>query len=201
MGELRPYSDPVERTGRQIELADAGLRLVAGEGMGSVTFRAVAAESGWSLGAVQRAFGSKEDLQAAMLERLRTSVEPQVPGEPGRPTLHAWLVELVIAVAPFDDRRRAMQRQGHAFAELAPFDDRIGRIIAEDDDRLRALLARLVRRAQSEGEIENSVDAEGVAWSVLALMQGVASQLLYDMQSEADVRRWVDAVVQGVLHL
>ena len=55
--------------------------------------------------------------------------------------------------------------------------------------------------AQSEGEIENSVDAEGVAWSVLALMQGVASQLLYDMQSEADVRRWVDAVVQGVLHL
>ena len=48
MGELRPYSDPVERTGRQIELADAGLRLVAGEGMGSVTFRAVAAESGWS---------------------------------------------------------------------------------------------------------------------------------------------------------
>ena len=94
-----------------------------------------------------------------------------------------------------------MQRQGHAFAELAPFDDRIGQVIAEDDDRLRALLARLVRRAQSEGEIENGVDPEGVAWSVLALMQGVASQLLYDMQPEADVRRWVDAVVQGVLHL
>ena len=125
----------MERTGRQNELADAGLRLVAGEGMGGVTFRAVAAESGWSLGAVQRAFGSKEDLQAAMLERLRTSVEPQVPGEPGRPTLDVWLVELVIAVAPFDDRRRAMQRQGHAFAELAPFDDRIGQVIAEDDDR------------------------------------------------------------------
>ena len=64
----------MERTGRQNELADAGLRLVAGEGMGGVTFRAVAAESGWSLGAVQRAFGSKEDLQAAMLERLRLSL-------------------------------------------------------------------------------------------------------------------------------
>ena len=113
----------MERTGRQNELADAGLRLVAGEGMGSVTFRAVAAESGWSLGAVQRAFGSKEDLQAAMLERLRTSVEPQVPGEPGRPTLDVWLVELVIAVAisfSMDPEEQRLQRDGYVQAITSP---------------------------------------------------------------------------------
>jgi len=191
----------VERTSRQIELADAGLRLVAGDGMRAVTFRAVASESGWSLGAVQRAFGTKEDLQAAMLERLRDSVGPSAVGEPGRPTLREWLVELVLAVAPLDDRRRAMQRQGHAFAELAPYDDRIGRVIADDDARLRALLARLVRRAQGEGEIDAGVDPDGVAWATLAFMQGIASQLLYDLQPEADVRRWVDAVIRGLLQV
>jgi len=41
---------------RQGELADAALRILGRDGIAAVSFRAVAAESGWSLGAVQKAF-------------------------------------------------------------------------------------------------------------------------------------------------
>ena len=56
---------------RQAEFADAALRLVARDGLSAVTFRSLAAEAGMSLGAVQKAFPSKEQLLRAMFGRLR----------------------------------------------------------------------------------------------------------------------------------
>ena len=48
-------------------------------------------------------------LLAAMFSRLRETSVAMPPGEPGRPTLRAWLVELMLAVLPLDDARRALQ--------------------------------------------------------------------------------------------
>lgn len=58
-------------TPRQAELADAVLGLIAREGIAGVSYRAVAAESGWSLGAVQKAFPSKGEMLSAAFARLR----------------------------------------------------------------------------------------------------------------------------------
>lgn len=44
-----------------------------------------------------------------MFSRLRETSVAMPPGEPGRPTLRAWLVELMLAVLPLDDARRALQ--------------------------------------------------------------------------------------------
>ncbi len=193
--------DDVTLTPRQAELADAALRIVAREGMRAVTFRSVAAESGWSLGAVQKAFASKVDLHAAMFARLRASAGPPEATEPGRPTLHAWLVELVAGVLPLDERRRALELQGAAFAELAAYDSGLGQVIAADDRRLLGLLAGLVRRAQGEGEVDGRLDPDVVAWAVLAILQGAANQLLYDPRPEEEIRALVGPALAGVLHL
>lgn len=67
-------------TVRQSELADVALAIVAREGMAAVTFRAVAAESGWSLGAVQKAFRAKDELVRAMFIRLRERGASPSPG-------------------------------------------------------------------------------------------------------------------------
>lgn len=56
---------------RIAEFAEAALRIVARDGLAAVSFRAVATESGWSLGAVQRAFASNHDLLAATLARAQ----------------------------------------------------------------------------------------------------------------------------------
>lgn len=190
----------MELTSRQTEFADAALRLLAREGMASVTFRTVAAEARMSLGAVQKAFPSKDVMLRVMFARLRETASGTALVEPGRPTLRGWLVELMVSVLPLDESRRGAELQGAAFAERAAFDPSIAAAVAASDQELRGAIARLVRRAQAESEVAASVDPDAAAWAVLAFMQGMASQLLYDPASEDTVRRQCQRVVEAVLH-
>lgn len=186
-------------TPRQAEFADAALRVLAREGMTSVSFRTVAAEAGMSLGAVQKAFPTKDLMLRVMFARLRATASTQSLVEPGRPTLRAWLVDLMVSVLPLDEPRRAAELQGGAFVERAAFDPGTAAAVAASDHELRRAIARLVRRAHAEGEVPKSVDPDAAAWAVLAFMQGMASQLLYDPASEDAVRRQCQWVVDAVL--
>lgn len=189
----------VELTPRQTELADAALRLLAREGMPAVTFRAVAAESGWSLGAVQKAYASKSALLAAMFARLREAAQPRVTTEPGRPTLHEWLVGLFLSIMPLDERRRDLQLQGSAFTQRAAYDPAVAAAMSLSDNEIRGLLGGLVRRAQGEGEVSRELDPDDVAWQFLALAEGVSAQLIYEPQPTAVVRARVATAVDRLL--
>ena len=182
----------MQLTPRQAEFADAALRLVAREGMGSVSFRAVAAESGMSLGAVQKAFATKDEMQGAMFQRMRATAAAPALGEPGRPTLLAWLTGLTLAILPLDAERRAAQLQAAAFADRAAFDPALSAVIAEGDHELMGNIARLIGRGIMEGEVDSGADPGATARAWLAYVQGLATQLLYDERElsavEADVR-------------
>ena len=194
-----PILGAMELTTRQAELADVALGIVGHDGMAAVTFRSVALASGWSLGAVQKAFSSKEELLRAMFARLREASGAVPPGEPGRPTLAGWLTDLMLGMLPLDDRRRTLTLQGSAFSERAAFDAATGEAIRASDDEIRGLLAQLVRRAKVEGEVAGEVEADQVAWAYLALAQGFAAQLLYDPRPENEVCERVALVVAGLL--
>ena len=53
-----------------------------------------------------------------------------------------------------------------------------------DQCAIRGLLASLVRRAHAEGGIAPGIDADAVAWAILALAHGLAAQLLYQPQPD-----------------
>ncbi|WP_166979403.1 TetR/AcrR family transcriptional regulator [Paramicrobacterium fandaimingii] len=189
----------MELTRRQTELADAALRIIGRHGMTALSFRAVATEARCSLGSVQKAFPSKEHMLAASFTRLRESAAPLPPGEPGRPTLHSWLVALLLGILPLDAERSTAQRQGDAFAQVALSDAAMAAAIAQSDTQVRHLLASLIARARSEGEVPQHVDADTVAWAVLALAQGLAAQLLYFHEDEADIHKRLDSVIAALL--
>jgi hypothetical protein len=88
--------------------------------------------------------------------------------------------------------------RGAAFADRAAFDESIGRVIAEGDEGIRGLVASLVRRAQSEGEVPAALNPDHVAWAFLALATGAANQLLYDPVEEPVVRARVDSAIGGL---
>lgn len=189
----------VDLTPRQSELADSALRIVARDGMEALSFRAVAAEAGCSLGSVQKAFPSKERMLSAAFLRLRQTAAPLPPGEPGRPQLKDWLVALLLGILPLDQARRDAQRQGEAFAQRAETDPDIATAITESDSQVRGLLASLVARARSEGEVPEDVDPDVTAWAVLALAQGLAAQLSYEPQPESEIHKRLDATITTLL--
>lgn len=189
----------MELTARQEELADAALRIIGRDGLPAASFRAVAAEAGWSLGAMQKAFPSKDRMLAAAFERLRASAAPLPPGEPGRPTLRGWLVALLVGILPLDAARVATQRRGDAFAQHALTDPATALAIAESDDQVRGLVASLVARARAEGEVPKRIDPDITAWAVLAIAQGLATQLLYRPEPESSVRERLDKTIAALL--
>lgn len=189
----------MELTARQGELADAALALLASEGMAAVTFRSVAAASGWSLGAVQKAFASKEELVAAMFTRLRTSAAPGPTQPPGQPDVTTWLTELLVSILPTDEASRALTLQGTAFGERAAYDPAMATVLAGSDAELRGLVATLIRQGRASGELVNRVDPEDAAWAYLALAQGAATQLLYDPVPVDEVRRRARTAVAALL--
>ena len=189
----------VDLTPRQSELADSALRIVARDGMEALSFRAVAAEAGCSLGSVQKAFPSKQRMLSAAFLRLRQTAAPLPPGEPGRPQLKDWLVALLLGILPLDQARRDAQRQGDAFAQRAETDPDIATAITESDSQVRGLLASLVARARSEGEVPEGVDPDVTAWAVLALAQGLAAQLSSEPQLESEISKRLDATITTLL--
>ena len=184
---------------RTDELAAAALRIVTRDGLPAVTFRAVAAESGWSLGAVQKTFRSKRELIAATLRYAQISVSDQVSVEPGRPTLADWLIGLVMATLPLDEDRRSACLIGIAFADRAPFDPHIAEALAHWDNELRSRLTLLAGRAHAEGELSRSVDGDTLARAVLAFAAGLASQLLYDPIDEDAAHVLVSATMRALV--
>ncbi|MGI8457086.1 MAG: TetR/AcrR family transcriptional regulator [Propionibacteriaceae bacterium] len=181
------------------EYTEAALRIVTRDGLPAVSFRTVAAESGWSLGSVQKAFPTKNDLLAATLAHAQQRVVGQVGPEPGRPTLFGWLVDLVLATLPLDDERRSAVLIGVAFSDRAPFDSDIAASLAAWDTELRDRLCLLFARAQHEGELSLVVDRGRLARSVLALAAGLATQLLYDPAPPSEVEATVAQAIGSLL--
>ncbi len=189
----------MELTRRQADFADAALRLLTREGMGSVTYRTVAAEAGMSLGAVQKAFPRKDDMLGVMFARLRQTSAGPAQLEPGGPTVESWLIDRMMSLLPVDAPRRAAELHRASFVERAAFDPVIAAAVAASDRELRAALAEMVRVAQAAGQVPPSVDPEAAAWAARAVIQGMASQLLYDPEPEEAVRRQCQWVVASLL--
>lgn len=185
---------------RTDELAAGALRIVTRDGLAAVTFRAVAAESGWSLGAVQKTFRTKRELISATLVYAQTRVSDVVSVDPGRPTLREWLVNLVVATLPLDDDRRSACLIGVAFSDRAPFDGEIAEALRAWDQEVRHRLGMLAGRAHAEGELDRRIDGDRLARAVLAFAAGLASQLLYDPMDEESARILVTSTI-GALTL
>lgn len=164
----------VDHDQRRREIADVVLRLVATEGLSAATFRRVAAECGWSLGAVQHYFDSSRGLLEAGIGQIPTRREERVRAELtalGRaPTEREVLTASMLTGLPLDEERRI-----ECLAEAA-WGIRDGAGTASDSDAgLRALLGlyqSLLERAREGGRLAEGVDPEleaHVLWSLVAV--------------------------------
>lgn len=176
---------------RRIELADAAARVIARCGIDGASLREVAAEAGWTTGALVHYFANKQELLAFTLqtslarrrsrhtdraalspsEALRAMLRSALPITP-ETTLH-WIVTLAFAAQSSADRElAAIQREAYL-----DFRDAISALVAGE------------RGARDEADRE--------AERLIALANGIALQALFapDLWTE---QRQVDALETGL---
>jgi AcrR family transcriptional regulator len=171
----------VDHDERRSELASAVWRLASREGLEAITVRRVAAEAGWSTGALVHYFRDKEELICFAFELTADRVARRIeaaaatladPLELARTTLAEGL--------PLDSERRTEVRLWFAFLGLALTRPTLGRAQRDAYRTWRAMLAGALRDAQERGDLAPEVDCEREAAGLIALADGLAVQASFE---------------------
>lgn len=163
-------------------LLDAAAELIAEGGYDAMTLAAVGERAGYSRGLVTARFGSKDQLLAALVDRITTgwshrNVLPRTTGRPGRDGV-LILIDAIRAQAQRDPRA-LWTLYALVFEALGPNAGLRARFV-EFNRVLRADLAKLVRRGQRDGSIRRSLQPDDEAVLVLSGLRGIAYQWRLD---------------------
>jgi AcrR family transcriptional regulator len=162
-----------DRTRRAI-LSHAA-RLASAEGLEAVSLQRLASDLGISKSGLFAHFGSKEELQLAVVDDAARTFSEEVlrPGL-APPRGVARVLALCEAFLSYVERRVF---PGGCFFEatMAEFDSKPGAVrdaVVERKTYWSTTIERAIRDAQEAGEIEAGVDAEQLGWELDCLLAG-----------------------------
>ena len=135
----------VDHDERRQDLADAVWRVIERDGVEAASLRAVAAEAGWSVGALRHYFATQTDLLTFAMElvmqrvagRLRTAPADAPPRDRAEQALHE--------VLPLDAARRAEMLVWLAFTSRSLFDPALRPLRDQAHSELRDLCRGVAR--------------------------------------------------------
>jgi AcrR family transcriptional regulator len=168
---------PVDSDERRAQLGAAAARVIARAGIAGATMREVAAEAGWTTGALTHYFADKRELLTFTLDASlarRRGTRPRRDLSP-REALRAWLLR----VLPIDEDARLHWTVTVAFCAQAAGDAELATSQRDAYRDFRANVAVLVERASPA----RGAAAEHEAERLIALVDGVAIQALFDPES------------------
>ena len=174
------------RAATRRRLLDAAIAVVAERGFHAASVDAIAAEAGYSVGAIYSNFGGKDDLFLAVFDEHLAWFESVVTESS---------TEAAASEALLDEERQFL-----VFVEFWSYAVRTPktrRRLAQRMARLRGHVRGLVeQRAQRQG-LELMADADEIAVIALALVRGIAIERLADREAVANglLGRTIDALV------
>lgn len=165
----------VDTEERRAELAAAAAHVIARAGVGAATMRDVAAEAGWTTGALTHYFADKRELllytfQSSLAHRhaMRDARATETPRDA--------LVQSLEGALPLDDDRRRHWMVSVAFCAQAAGDADLS---AAQRDAYRDFRGHMAERCREAG-IATAPDAHAVAERLIAAADGIAVQALFD---------------------
>jgi AcrR family transcriptional regulator len=190
----------VDHSERREIFAAAALRVIVKDGIAGLTVRRVSQEAGYTTGALTHYFQSKDQLLVEASEQSAKLVREQMAkAEEIIPALEA--IRQVVALAlPLTPTRRSYWRIWVGFWERSSYDDQVARTMRLRYAEWRQRLARLLTRAQEEGDVAADVDVAQVANALVALIDGIGVEVLLGVQKIAPARQramfelWLDTL-------
>lgn len=188
---------------RQVEIAEAVLRIVARDGLDAVSMRTVAAEAGRSLGWVQREFATKDVMLQQTLIHALDLMDERIAGHTARQgrgaSIRSAMGTIAQEVLPGRPDTIAEQRVWLAFMARASLDpDLAGPIRARYLDSHRGI-ADGIAAAQALGQAEPDLDPWQEAQALVALVDGLTAQVLVGVITVATAFTILDAHLDRVL--
>lgn len=162
-------------------LVDAAIAIVAESGVGALTFEAIGEKSGYSRGLVTQRFGSKRGLIDAMIEQLHGEMQTMIAARgiealPGLEAVLLW-TDLYLREVFHNER---LQTYFKLLAASVADDADLRSAFAQEHERVKAMLAHLIRKGQTGGSIRPEVDINAVATMIGSLQIGISTQRLVD---------------------
>ncbi len=147
-------------------------------GVGGLTVREVAKEAGFTTGALTHYFRSKDQVLIEASEYSAKLVRPRMERKArGSDTLSA-LKGVVEEALPITAAVRGYWRIWFGFWERAAYNPVVAKVMRARYDEWRGRLAVLISRAQTEGAAPATFDADLAAQELVALVDGIAIQVL-----------------------
>ena len=171
----------VDHEERRSELAAAVWRLASREGVEAITVRRVAAEAGWSTGALVHYFGDKEELIRFAFKLTADRVARRFDAAAARLSDPLELARTMLVEAlPLDRERRTEVRLWFAFLGLALTRPTLGAAQRDAYRAWRRRLAAALLDAQERGDLAPDIDCEREATALIALADGLAVQASFE---------------------
>lgn len=168
----------VDHDQRRRELADAVCRVIAREGVETVSLRLVAVEAGWSIGSMRYYFATKAELLAFALRHVADRITERLRRRPpaGRPLdrLQAVLAQLL----PLDEERREEHLVWLAFIARASVDPSLAGQAQDVWNQVHIPLVEFLHQAVAGGDLPAQLDPDHEATRLQALIDGLAVQLV-----------------------
>jgi AcrR family transcriptional regulator len=163
---------------RRAQLTEATARLIARSGIESATMREVAAEAGWTTGALTHYFADKREL---LLTTFQTSLDNRRSQRPtdADAAPAAQLRASLEGALPIDESRRRHWMVTIAFCSHATGDPELAATQRAAYREFRAHIGALAERCG----LADAGNAEACAERLIAVADGIAVQALFDERS------------------
>ncbi|MFF9785959.1 TetR/AcrR family transcriptional regulator [Streptomyces nigrescens] len=173
----------VDHESRRRQIAEAVCQLADESGLEGVTLRDVAARAQVSMGAVQRCFGTKEEMLVFALghigERVTARVSARLAASPAQSARTA-LGHAATEVSLLQKEHRAEARVWLAFAAQAAVSPPLAGILRTNYAGLQTVFAQLI------AEASDTADPDRAARTLLALADGLTTHVLIGHLSPAE---------------
>jgi TetR/AcrR family transcriptional regulator, transcriptional repressor of bet genes len=180
----------VDHEQRREELAAAVWRIASRDGLDAVTIRGVAAEAGWSTGALHHYFSDKEELLLFAFRTVAGRVGRRVDAARESTREPVELVRELLAIGlPLDDERRDETRVWFAFLGLALTRPALARAQGAAYGQWRRLVASALEEAQAAGALDAALDSQREAAGLVALVDGLAVQAMFEPSGPSPERQ------------
>lgn len=168
-------------TARRDAIRDAAEGVFVRCGFDGATMQQIADEAGVSAGTIYRYFASKDDLVRAVAQACSARYTAQF--ESSAETATSPLELLMTAGAHIWEGIGSASARRDAILQLeatlvAVREPTSAALLAESMGEMRRLIEALIRDAQTQGEVDPSIDPTALAWLLMATTNGVQSLAL-----------------------